>query len=370
LEKKIKIVQFVEAFGGGVYTYVKDLSNFLVTNQSDICFEVHLIYSPNRTELDKELFRKEIQPDIFLYELDMQRSIDLFKDKKVISETRKILKKIKPDIIHLHSAKAGVIGRLACWGILHRKNVFYSPHGFSFIQQNIAKPKVLFFKIIEYTMPALFGGTIVASGNTEYEMAKKIGKSILIRNGVDFELPDKLYVQATNANFTIGTVGRLTPQKNPKVFNQIALQFPEINFIWIGDGELIDDITAENITVTGWVRTREELLKKIGALDVYIQVSLWEGLPIAILEAMAMRKPLLVSNVIGNKDTVENDFNGFVYKTVSQAVEKVSCFFNEKKRIEMGNNSYKKAFGEYNKTTNFLRLIEVYKGYNKHKKTS
>lgn len=361
MEKKIKIVQFVEAFGGGVYTYVKDLSNYLAANQSEISCEIHLIYSPNRTELDKELFHREIHPDIFLYEIDMQRSINLNKDKIVILETRKILKRIKPNIIHLHSAKAGVIGRFACLGIIPKKNVFYSPHGFSFVQKNVSKIKILFFKIIEYAMPFLFGGTIIASGNTEYEMAKKIGKTILIRNGVDFELPEKVYSPAMNNQLTVGTVGRLTPQKNPKAFNEIAAKLPNVNFLWIGDGELINEITSSNIEVTGWVRTREELLKKINSLDVYIQVSLWEGLPIAILEAMAMRKPLVVSNVMGNKDTVEENYNGFIYNTIDEALEKISFFLNQEKRNMMGDNSYEKSFREYNKNKNFLELVNNYK---------
>lgn len=359
--KKIKIVQFVEAFGGGVYTYVKDLCNFLAINQSYIDCEIHLIYSPNRVELDKELFYKEIHPNIFLHDVDMQRSINLKRDWNVILKTRKIIKKIKPDIIHLHSAKAGVLGRFACLGLLSKKNVYYSPHGFSFVQQNISKNKVLFFKILEYSMPFLFGGTIVASGDTEYIISKKVGKSILIRNGVDFELPDKLYSQVYNKDFTVGTVGRLTPQKNPKAFNDIALKFPNVKFIWIGDGELINEITAENIHVTGWVRTREELLKKINTLDLYLQVSLWEGLPIAILEAMAMRKPLLVSDVIGNRDTVENDFNGYVYKNEEEAVNKIKSFIEKRDLLEMGNNSYKKVFTEYNKNKNFTILADVYK---------
>lgn len=361
LKKKIKIVQFVEAFGGGVYTYVKDLCNFLATHQSDIDCEIHLIYSPNRVELDKELFHKEIHPEVYLYEIDMQRSINLKKDWNVISETRNILKKIKPDIIHLHSAKAGVMGRFACLGLLPTKNVYYSPHGFSFVQQNISKNKVLFFKILEYSMPFLFGGTIVASGDTEYETAKKIGKTILIRNGVDFELPQKQYFPIENQRFTVGTIGRLTPQKNPKAFNEIASKLPHIDFVWIGNGELRQDITSDNIIVTGWVRTREELLQKINTLDLYIQVSLWEGLPIAILEAMAMKKPLLVSNVMGNKDTVDNGYNGFVYNTTEEAIEKIKLFLDKNNRIQMGNNSYTKVFEEYNKSKNFLKLIEVYK---------
>ncbi|MCY0970065.1 glycosyltransferase [Chryseobacterium wangxinyae] len=357
----IKIVQFVEAFGGGVYTYVKDLSNFLATNQKEFNCEIHLIYSPNRVEFDKELFDKEIHPDVFLYELDMQRQINLKKDQTIISETRRILKKIRPDIIHLHSSKAGVIGRLASYGLLPKKNVYYSPHGFSFVQQNISKAKISLFKVIESSMPFFFGGTIIASGNTEYEVAKKIGHTKLVRNGVDLELPKKLFSKNINQRFTIGTVGRLTPQKNPKVFNEIASQFPAVDFVWIGNGELRDDITSRNIEVTGWLRTREELLRKINSFDLYIQVSLWEGLPIAILEAMAMRKPLLVSNVIGNKDTVDNGYNGFVFDTTDEAINKIKLFLETKSINEMGNNSYQKVFDEYNKNKNFTTLLDIYK---------
>lgn len=359
--KKIKIVQFVEAFGGGVYTYVKDLSNFLALNQSQLACEIHLIYSPNRVELDKEIFHKEIHPDIFLHELTMQRSVNFQKDYDVVKKARIILKKISPDIVHLHSSKAGVIGRLACYGLVSQKKVYYSPHGFSFVQKNISSVKVFFFKFIEYTMPLLFGGTIVASGNTEFEMGKKIGKTILIRNGVEFDLPDKLFSSVKNQRLTVGTVGRLTPQKNPKAFNEIATRLPDVDFVWIGNGELIEDITSDNITVTGWIRTRVELLQKINSLDLYLQVSLWEGLPIAILEAMAMRKPLLVSNVMGNKDTVDDNYNGFVYNTIDEAVEKISFFLDERKRLEMGENSYKKVYEEYNKNHNFFQLINVYK---------
>ncbi|HEX7868812.1 MAG TPA: glycosyltransferase [Chryseobacterium sp.] len=361
MKKKYIIAHFVEAFGGGVYTYVKDLSNFLAVNQSIIDCEVHLIYSPNRSELDKELFLKEIHPNIILHELEMQRSVNLIKDSEVISKTRKILKKIKADILHLHSAKAGVVGRLASFGLISKKNIYYSPHGFSFVQKNISKAKILFFTVIEYVSQFLLGGTIIASGDTEYIISKKVGKSILIRNGIDFELPNKLYSQVNNKDFTIGTVGRLTPQKNPKAFNDIALKLPNAKFIWIGDGELINEITAENIQVTGWVRTREELLQKINTLDLYLQVSLWEGLPIAVLEAMAMRKPLVVSDVIGNKDTVENNFNGYVYKNEEEAINKIKSFIGKDYLLEMGENSYKKAFTEYNKNQNFTNLVDVYK---------
>lgn len=357
----MKIVQFVEAFGGGVYTYVKDLCNFLALAETDHPFEIHLIYSPNRIEFDPEMFGQDIHPSIILHQLDMGREIDLKNDYNIIQQTRKKLKEIKPDILHLHSSKSGVLARIAASGLIKKNKIFYSPHGYAFIQKNISKSKIYLYKIIEYSMPFFLGGTTIASGDTEYEIAKKISKTILIRNGVDFELPQKSLINVDKKRLTIGTIGRLTPQKNPKLFNDIAKRIPEADFIWIGNGELQHEIESDNITVTGWIKTREDLLKKLNDIDIYIQVSLWEGLPIALIEAMAMRKPLVVSNIIGNKDCVEEGYNGFVFNSLEEAIEKINIFQDRSLISEMGSHSYQKAFKEYNKNTNFLKLIDIYK---------
>lgn len=357
----MKVVQFVEAFGGGVYTYVKDLCNFIVSNAQNSNIEVHLIYSPNRVELDKELFLKEIDPRVVLHELDMGREINLVDDFKFIPITRNYLKKIKPDVVHLHSSKASVIGRIACFGLIKRNKIFYSPHGYAFVQQNISNLKKNFYKSLETLMPAIFGGITVASGDTEYEVSKKISKAVLIRNGVDFQLPNKIFHPVENKRITVGTVGRLMLQKNPKAFNRIALQLPDIDFIWIGNGELLNDITAPNIKVTGWVKTRKELLEMLNSLDIYLQVSLWEGLPISILEAMAVRKPLIVSDVIGNRDTVEDNYNGFKFTTENEAVSYIKKLGQDAVlRANMGSKSYDKVYKEYNKNQNFSDLLKIY----------
>lgn len=360
MNKKIKIVHFVEAFGGGVYTYIKDLCNFLAVHDKTSCCEIHLIYSPNRVEFDKEVFQKEINSNIFLHKLEMKREIDFLNDISIVSKTRKLLKKIKPDILHLHSSKASVIGRIASLGLIDRNKIFYSPHGYAFVQKNISEKKIFLYKVIEHLMPFLFGGVTVASGNTEFEIAKKISDSIIIRNGVNFSLPEKLYKERQHNTFTVGTIGRLTPQKNPKAFNEIAKAMPDVKFLWIGNGELRDDITADNITVTGWIKTREELLSILNEIDIYIQVSLWEGLPISLLEAMAMRKPLIVTDVVGNKDCVESGFNGYVFDEINNAVEYINILKDKVIRFEFGNNSFEKVFKEYNINKNFSDLVNIY----------
>ncbi|WP_374442535.1 glycosyltransferase [Epilithonimonas sp.] len=358
-KRKIKIIQFVEAFGGGVYTYVKDLCNFLVQNHDTDC-EVHLIYSPNRVEFDSELFHKDIDSRVTLHKLDMHREIVLKEDINIVLKTRKILKKIQPDILHLHSSKASVLGRLASVGLINRSRIFYSPHGYAFMQQNISGKKKYFYKFIEYIMPTLFGGLTIASGNTEFELSKKISRSFLIRNGVDFSLPEKILESRNNKRLVIGTIGRLTPQKNPELFNQIAEKLPDVDFIWIGNGELQHQITSDNISVTGWIRTREELLHKLNEIDVYTQVSLWEGLPIAIIEAMAMRKPLIVTNIVGNRDCVDEGYNGYVFDSVDEAIVRINQFKDKALIEKMGNNSFDKAFREYHKEKNFSDLLDLY----------
>ena len=58
----------------------------------------------------------------------------------------------------------------------------------------------------------------------------------------------------------ICTVGRIGFQKNPKLFNEIAQEFPDLQFTWIGDGELRNELTSKNINITGWLE-RKEVLK-------------------------------------------------------------------------------------------------------------
>ncbi len=84
-----------------------------------------------------------------------------------------------------------------------------------------------------------------------------------------------------------------------------------MQFIWIGGGELQSELTSPNIKVTGWVE-REKVLELIRDADIFILPSLWEGLPISLLEAMFLKKICLVSDVIGNRDVIKSGVNGVI----------------------------------------------------------
>lgn len=355
----MRIVHIVESFGGGVYSYFKDLAFFLSKIQG---IETTIIYSNNRKEVTQEQIENDFPKNIQLISVDMERELRPFKDLKATLEIRKILSNISPDIVHLHSSKAGVIGRWATTLIGKRKGIYYTPHGYSFLQLNSSKLKRNLFYAIEKITQLVFGGTTIACGDTEYKIAKKIGKSELVRNGIDLDKLAEFYIpkKANLPRLKIGTIGRIAAQKNPTLFNQIAELFPQYDFIWIGDGNDRHLLTSQNITITGWFSDNTSVFPFLNELDIYIQTSLWEGLPIAILEAMAFKKPILATNVIGNKDVVISQFNGYLFEQAKDLISIFQLLQNLDIIEKLGNNAYKNCVEKYNKDENFKKLISIY----------
>lgn len=308
-----KIVHVVEAFAGGVYSFLTNLCNLLTDE-----YEVVIVYSL-REQTPRD-FRKDFDTKIKFIKIDMCRGLNPCKDLKAFINLKKILKEEKPDVIHLHSSKAGFLGRAASYvNGFDMEKVFYNPHGFSFLQQNESKIKTTLYYILE-KLASKFGGCIVGCSKGEYDEALKISnKCVNINNGIDIKKVDKIIAEdkldeedyKNNKTIRIGTVGRICYQKNPLLFNEIAKSFPQYDFAWIGDGELKHKLTSQNIKITGWIN-KKEVIKEVLKLNIFILPSLWEGLPIALLEAMYLSRPVIVSNVIGNNNVVVNGINGFI----------------------------------------------------------
>lgn len=322
---KKRILHIVEAFGGGVFTVLSDLLNELSKD-----YEVVVAYSlrPQTPKNFKEYFNNNIK---FIEVKNLTRNINLYKDIKALKELRKIIKEENPDIVHLHSSKAGILGRV---GIHDRKiKMFYNPHGFSFLKLDDSRLKRFIYRVIEKCAAIINNRcTIIGCSKGEYEEAKKLNKnSICINNGVNIEKlrEETKYLKERKIdynNLKICTIGRIGFQKNPRMFNEIAKKFPCIQFTWIGDGELRNELSSPNIKVTGW-KERKDVLKYLNENDIFVLTSLWEGLPISLLEAMYMKKVCIVSNVIGNRDVIENYKNGYIFNNIEEIVN----FINEKK---------------------------------------
>ena len=249
------------------------------------------------------------------------RSINPIKDIKAMLELKQIEKKIKPDIIHLHSSKAGAIGRIAFNGKIP---MFYTPHGYSFLMENCNAIKRILFKSIEYICAKRKCVTISCSAGEHLETLKLTKKAVYVNNGINInELQKNIdKTEKINHPFTVFTLGRICYQKDPTLFNEIAKQLSDIRFIWIGDGELRNELNSSNIEVTGWVDRMKAIKYAVNA-DVFILPSRWEGLPISLLEAMYMKKICIVSNVIGNRDVIINNYNGFICLNADDFIKKI-----------------------------------------------
>lgn len=356
----MKVVHVVEALAGGVYTYFKDLSHFMGQDEITKNVKTYIIYSNKRKEILPEKILKDFSKNVVLIPLEMEREFHPIKDFEATLKLRKLFLDIDPDAIHLHSSKAGVIGRWAKFLTLRNIKTFYTPHGYSFLRKDISKNKQNIYRFIEKYTQVFFGGKTIACGDTEFEIAKKLGKATLVRNGIEFDKIKNYYSEHINSKLTIGIVGRITFARNPKLFNEIAMKFPQYQFYWIGDGELNQEIKAENILITGWKFNQEEVFNELNKIDVYMQTSLWEGLPIALLEAMSLRKPIIATNVIGNKDVVINNKTGFLFENINEITSYFEQLENIDFRKKMGENGLLRVQEKFDVNKNFHELIRIY----------
>lgn len=306
--KKKRILMVCEAFGGGVFTYVRQLCN-------DMCddFDIYLAYSL-RSQTPKN-FREQLDSRVHLIEVKSWSNksiLNIVNDKKIIDELRRIEHKVHPNIIHLHSSIAGGIGRLA-----FRNNTYtlvYTPHGYAHILMGPGFKSWVYKKIEQYLGKHSDAITLTCT-ESEDKVAKSLSdRTAYIETGIDVkELTNTLkgvkhYYRGKELK--VYTVGRITKQKRPDLFNKIAEQVPNIKFLWIGDGELRNKLTSPNIKVTGW-KNRDEALKIANTADIFVLCSYGEAIAMSLIENMFMKKLCLVSNTMGNKSVIHNNINGF-----------------------------------------------------------
>ncbi|SNR87884.1 glycosyltransferase [Flavobacterium sp. ov086] len=135
----MKVVHIIEALGGGVYTYFRDLSTFFGDDQITKSTDTTIIYSDNRKEIDPKKIKFEFSNGVNLIQVNMVREFSPIQDLKSVYKLVKELKRIDPDVIHLHSSKAGVLGRIIAYFFIFKKRNFFTPNGYSSLRSNTLK---------------------------------------------------------------------------------------------------------------------------------------------------------------------------------------------------------------------------------------
>ena len=322
---KKKIVHIAQSAGG-----VAEYLYMLLKNSNNNNYENILIVSKDyENQIDR--FKTYVSN---INIVPMTREIEIKKDVKAILKVRKLLKQIKPDIVYLHSSKAGAIGRIAL-AFNFRIPVLYNAHGWYF-NATISKKKKKFFALIE-KMLTLKTKMIINISKSEYDSAikNKIApekKMCIIENGIDFDKfkDNNKYRKETREKYNIkdeeiviGVVGRLSEQKDPmtmiKAFKLVNDVKSNTKLMYVGSGNLEEDVKGyakeagilDKIIITGWVSNVEEY---IPAFDIAVLPSKWEGFGLVLIEYMACDKPIVASDIGGIPDIIKDKENGLLCK--------------------------------------------------------
>lgn len=357
------IVHIVEPFAAGVATFVKSLTEAMPNDQ-------HIVIHGERKnvttadQVKRNFFSNNVH---FIKWEYAQRSINPVKDIAALTRLCNILKRLKQkgmiDAVHLHSSKSGLLGRIAC-RITKINNVFYTPNGASFLSAKSSFNR-FFYKQVE-KMGSRLGGKIVCCSLSELQEYLKLGiEASYVNNGVKINHSYNTILKSKNEKFRIVTNGRIEAQKGPQLFNEIASYFKDmdkIEFVWIGDGPDKKLLSSNNIHVTSWIDSKlvHELMSDS---DIYLSTSKYEGLSFAVLEALSLRKPVLLSNCSGNRDIVKKGVNGGLFDSMGDAVTKILTYYNNPDMLAvMGNFSKEICATEFDAKENFKGYRELYAG--------
>ncbi|HLA41187.1 MAG TPA: glycosyltransferase family 4 protein [Candidatus Glassbacteria bacterium] len=328
-KRKIKILRIIARLNiGGPALHVIILNSEL-DPQSYISRLVTGRESPAEGNMNDLAWEKGVRPIV----IDaLGREIFFREDLRALIRLIRLIRDEKPDIVHTHTAKAGFLGRLAAklTGvpiIIHtfHGHVFHSYFGYF---------KTKFFLWLERLL-AKFTNVIITVGELQrqeiisYRIAEP-EKVIAVPLGLDLkpfvtmnqdpnELRDELSVRPET--LLVGIVARLVPIKNHACFLEaariVADRADDVKFLIIGDGELRDRL--ENKTRELGLESRvifmgfqHNLVKIYAGLDIVTLSSFNEGLPVALIEAMAAGKPVVSTDVGGVRDLILDGDNGLL----------------------------------------------------------
>jgi glycosyltransferase involved in cell wall biosynthesis len=331
----MRVLHVAEATIAGVRTYIQALSGLDRSRfqQTVVC--------PLRRENafgDQQLIDHLVRAGVPVLPVAMRRSISPLADLAALRRLVAILRRERFDLIHLHSSKAGFLGRLAAriaaadLPPAERPAVIYSPHGLAFLGDSGAATRRLYLALER--MAGLLCDRVVAvsAGERDLVIASGIAPAervIQIDLGVDpAALPPDFDRAAQRQTLgvpvgapLVGTLARATSQKNPCLFvdaaARVLLAQPEAWFLWCGDGELRDqaESRARALGITDRCRFlghREDAGRLLASFDVFWLTSNYESFGLATAEAMALGLPVVATDVVGTRDLVVPGVTGLL----------------------------------------------------------
>jgi glycosyltransferase involved in cell wall biosynthesis len=289
-------------------------------------FEVGLAWGPGDV-LDEEARRLA---GVELFEVhDLVRPVAPLQDLRALSSLRRVIREFRPQVVHTHSSKAGILGRLAA-RLERVPVVVHTVHGFGFTPLQSPIKRTVFFRAEK--IAARWTDHFVAVSELNLDRGLEIGlwqrdQASVIRAGVALDrfrsagdggpVRERLGIPADAPVVT--QIGNFKPQKAPLDFIRAAAlinqRVPEAVFVMVGDGPLrpvAEELAAElgisrQVVFCGWW---DDVPGLLAATAVSVLSSRHEGLPCSVVESLAAGVPMVATAVDGTPEVVRPGING------------------------------------------------------------
>lgn len=247
-------------------------------------------------------------------------NINLVNDYNGYKELVDLIKKNNYDVVHAHSTKAGILARMAA-NKCKVKNIIYTVHGWWPILQFVGIKRRIAATVERYMAHKCNSLVFICQNDIALAKKFKIGKEVQykqIYNSITIgNVKEDIIREEFNISEDIkiiGNVARVDNQKNPILFLDIATESlknakSDLMYIWVGDGPLLDQVRKE-IKNRGlddkvkFIGFRKNGIDYINSFDVLLMTSEAEGMPITVLEAIELNKPIISTDVGGIKEVV------------------------------------------------------------------
>lgn len=239
-------------------------------------------------------------------------------DLKALLEMIGIIRRIRPDLIHLHSSKAGLLGRIA--SAVVRCPAIFTAHGWAFTDGVSAKRKLL--AVLLERLVAPFSARIIAVSEYDAALARRWGvghaqQVVIIHNGIPVDAPVHLNESEAGRRTRVLMAARFALPKAQEELIHAVAEIPDLEAWLIGDGPQLE--SARNLVLQKGLQDRVcffgrriDVPDLIAQADIFALISNYEGFPISTLEGMRAGIPTVVSDVGGAGEAVLHGITGYI----------------------------------------------------------
>lgn len=299
-----------------------------------------------------ELLSPTVKTD---YLPNLVRRLSPLNEIKAILQMRGLYNKYKPDVIHLHSSKAGLLGRFA----FPKDKLVYTVHGFDSVRLAYRK----FLPVEKYLQKRCAAIVGVSRYDERNLIAEGIRNNVTtVYNGIyePTSLPENPFEEVKGYKYRVLCIARLSPQKNHSLFMEVATHLPDCAFIWIGNQTTPKFDHPSNVFFFGNIKGAGAYTEYA---DIFFLPSNYEGLPMVIIEALSKGTPVVASSVGGISELL-NGKNGWAIENDADkmvaAIKGYLKMSSEQKQIVKTNaiKTFKEHFTVERMTDSYLKIYK------------